>query len=289
MSDTLRSVTAEERAAFAADGVVWLRGALDAAVVHAMAEPVQRALASTAAADLSAMGRALEDAGEVVLRTGPSAGSFVSGVDHWREISEFAAFACASELPRLIAELLGSDHLWLYEDSVLVKEPGASERTAWHQDLGYFHVDGDQLATTWCPLDVVSPETGAVRYVRGSHRWDATYRPNLFVSTMAIPGTEGLTVPDVDALEAAGECEVITFSTEPGDVVVHHARTLHAAGPNTSATTRRRAISVRYCGDDARTHLRPGAPLKAHQRDWTNGTALTGPDHPMVWPVGARG
>ena len=68
----------------------------------------------------------------------------------------------------------------------------------------YFHVDGEQLCTTWCPLDPVGAETGAVRYARGSHRWDAIYRPNLFVSTMPIPGTEGELVPDVDALAAAG-------------------------------------------------------------------------------------
>ena len=71
---------------------------------------------------------------------------------------------------------------------MLVKEPGAVERTAWHQDLGYFHVDGEQLATTWCPLDRVDARDGAVRYVVGSHRWPSRYRPNLFVSTDADPG-----------------------------------------------------------------------------------------------------
>ena len=94
-------------------------------------------------------------------------------------------------------------------------------------------------------------------------------------------------MPDIDALAAAGEVDILTFATTPGDVVVHHARTLHAAGGNRSATTRRRAISVRYCGDDARTFLRPGAPAKAHQREWSNGTPLAAvdrADHPRVWP-----
>lgn len=134
--------------------------------------------------------------------------------------------------------------------------------------------------TTWCPLDCVGPETGAVRYARGSHRWDAVYRPNLFVSTMPIPGTEGELVPDVDALASA---EVLTFETEPGDVVVHHARTLHAAGGNRSSSTRRRAISVRYCGDDARVLIRTGAPLKAYQRGIADGATLVSPDCPVVW------
>lgn len=279
-----RPVTTAERDAFREDGVVCLRAALDPEVLRAMEGAVETALGSRAMADLSEMGRALEASGETVLRDGEPRGTFASGVDHWRELPEFEEFACRSALPGLIAAVLETDYLWLYEDSVLVKEPGTVERTAWHQDLGYFHVDGDQLATTWCPLDSVSPETGAVHYVRGSHRWTATFRPNLFVSPMTIPGTAGEVVPDIDALAAAGECEIVTFSTEPGDVVVHHARTLHAAGPNTSAITRRRAISVRYCGDDARTLIRPGALMKAHQQTWTGGARLNGPDHPQVWP-----
>ena len=280
--------TPGEIATFATDGVVCLPGALDPAVVHAMEQPVEHVLASTAVADLSEMGRVLETAGEQVPRASAGTvtpGAFASGVDHWREHADFAEFACRSALPRLVAGLLRSEQLWLYEDSVLVKEPGAREHTVWHQDLGYFHVDGDQLATTWSPLDPVTAETGAVRYVVGSHRWPSTYRPNLFVSPMAIPGTEGEEIPDVDALAAAGECEIVTFTTAPGDVVVHHARTLHGAGPNTSGTTRRRAISVRYCGDDARTLVRPGAPRKAHQAGWTDGAPLGDPDHPRVWPA----
>ena len=274
-----RHVTDAERAAFATDGVVCLRAALDPAAVAAMSEPVETALASRAMADLSGLG------GDAT-----AGGKFAGGVDHWKEQPEFAAFACTGDLPRLVAELLGTPDLWLYEDSVLVKEPNTPARTMWHQDLGYFHVTGEQLATTWCPLDPATPESGAVRYVRGSHRWDATYRPNLFVTEDLIPGTEGEVVPDVDALVAAGDAEVVTFDTVPGDVVVHHARTLHAAGGNTSATTRRRVISVRYVGADARTKIRPGAPRKSHQEAWSDGspfTVMTAADHPQVWPVAA--
>lgn len=272
-----RHVTDAERAAFAADGVVCLRAALDPASVAAMAGPVEAALTSRATADLSGLG------GEAT-----AGGKFAGGVDHWKEQPEFAAFARVGDLPRLVAELLETPELWLYEDSVLVKEPNTPARTMCHQDLGYFHVTGEQLATTWCPLDPTTPESGAVRYVRGSHRWDATYRPNLFVIDDPIPGTEGEVVPDVDALVDAGEAEVITFSTQPGDVVVHHARTLHAAGGNSSATTRRRAISVRYVGADARTLVRPGAPKKPHQETWSDGasfTAVGDTDHPQVWPA----
>ena len=169
-----------------------------------MASPVEAALLAKESADLSEMGRALAAAGESVPTDGDASGStgrFVSGVDHWRSQPEFRAFAADSALPAIVGALLRATKVNLYEDSVLVKEPGALERTVWHQDLSYFHVDGDQLCTTWCPLDPTGrrERRGAVR-TRGSHRWDEVYRPNLFVSTMPIPGTEGELVPDVDAL-----------------------------------------------------------------------------------------
>jgi ectoine hydroxylase-related dioxygenase (phytanoyl-CoA dioxygenase family) len=288
MAEPLRAVTPEEVDAFWADGVVCLRAVLDPEVVLAMAAPVEQALRSKESADLSEMGRALADAGEDVATDGESTGRFVSGVDHWRSQPEFLEFASASGLAAVAGALLRATKVNLYEDSVLVKEPGARERTVWHQDLSYFHVDGEQLCTTWVPLDATGPDTGAVRYARGSHRSDAVYRPNLFVSPMPIPGTEGELVPDVDALAASGDAEVLTFATEPGEVVVHHARTLHAAGGNRSATTRRRAISVRYCGDDARVLRRTGAPMKAYQQAVTDGAVLDSPDCPVVWrSVGA--
>ena len=275
-------------AEFRVRGVVCVRSVLDPEVLVSMQDPVERALTSRATADLSEMGRHLAAAGETVLTDGAGRGRFVSGVDHWRTQPEFLEFAQSAPLVTLVSALLESSALWLYEDSVLVKEPGTAQRTAWHQDLGYFHLDGHQLATTWCPLDRVTPETGAVQYVIGSHHWPSVYRPNLFVSPMTIPGTAGDEVPDIDAMAAAGECEVVSFSTEPGDVVIHHARTLHAAGPNTSPVTRRRAISVRYCGDDARTFVRPGAPRKAHQEAWIDGQVLDPVEHPQVGPVPRR-
>ena len=76
-----------------------------------------------------------------------------------------------------------------------MKEPGALERTVWHQDLAYFHVDGDQLCTTWCPLDPTDAENGAVRYARGSHRWDARVPAEPVREHDADPGDRGRARP----------------------------------------------------------------------------------------------
>jgi len=75
--------------------------------------------------------------------------------------------------------------VWLSEDSVLVKEPGSEEKTAWHQDMAYFALTNDNAATTWVPLDPVTATTGAVRYVAGSHRDRTKFRPGTFVTDVA--------------------------------------------------------------------------------------------------------
>ncbi|MCU0267594.1 MAG: phytanoyl-CoA dioxygenase family protein [Acidimicrobiales bacterium] len=274
-AEPLRPVTAEEIARFRDDGVVCLRGIVPVTLVRAMEEPVERVLGSGEAPDLA-----------VLAPDGEATAAFFGGVDHWRSDGDFRALACDSPLPAIAAALLGSSGIWLYEDSLLVKEPGSSLRTEFHTDAGYFHVAGDQVCTFWVPLDPASAESGAVSFVRGSHRWPVDYRPNLFVTDEPIPGTDGEPVPDVLGDPTLAE-RLVTFELGPGDLTVHHYRTLHGAPANRSADRRRRAISVRYCGDDARYHLRPGAPRKPHQHAVHDGDPLGGPDCPQVWPPAA--
>jgi hypothetical protein len=41
---------------------------------------------------------------------------------------------------------------------------------------------------------------------------------------------------------------------------------------------------VRYCGDDARYRIRPGAPTKPHHANVRDGDPLGDADCPRVWP-----
>jgi ectoine hydroxylase-related dioxygenase (phytanoyl-CoA dioxygenase family) len=272
-----RDVTTDEIAAFHRDGVVCLPGMLDPASVAPLGGAIDALLGEPEMADLTGM------TGTAPADPSARAGRFRAGVDHWRTQPALRAFASESALPAAVGALLRTTRVTLWEDSVLVKEPGTREHTVWHQDLGYFNVEGEQLCTTWVPLDPVTAATGAMQFARGSHTWDRSFRPNFFVTDDPIPGTEGDIVPDVDELAARGEVEILCFELGPGDLTVHHARTLHAAGANTSTTTRRRAVSVRYCGDDARYRLRAGMLPKAHHADLRDGDALGDPESPVVW------
>lgn len=270
-----RPVTDSEVETFWRDGVVCLRGILSVDWVARLEQAVDRYIASEAAFSLSSFGA--QDGGK---EPRPRA-HFYGGTDHWKNDGDCRAFACDSPLPAIAGRLLRATRINLYEDSILAKEPGAVERTAFHQDLAYFHVEGTQVCTTWTPLDPVTRETGALQFVRGSHLWKKAYRPNFFVTTEAMPDTEGEVAPDFHADRR--DADMLCFDMQPGDVSVHHALTLHGADGNASSTVRRRAMSVRYCGDDARYRLRRGAPRKPHHDLVNPGDPLDHPDCPRVW------
>jgi ectoine hydroxylase-related dioxygenase (phytanoyl-CoA dioxygenase family) len=268
----LRPITDDEVETFWRDGVVALRGVLSTEWTTALAAPMERA---SGRGEMVDMGQ-LSDAAD------PAAPAFAAGVDHWRHDDTFRAFALESPLGPIVARLLRSEHLWLWEDSVLIKEPGSPFATRFHTDAGYFHLSGDQIATTWVPLDPSSPANGMVQWLRGSHRDTVEYRPNLFVTDEPIAGTEGDVVPDVLGTPELAE-RLISFELEPGDMTVHHARTLHGAPPNTSSV-RRRAVSVRYCGDDSRYLHRAGLPTRAGLDQVRDGDPVGPPWCPPAWP-----
>lgn len=278
-STPLRRVSDKEVATFWTDGVVHLPSILPKIWLDYLADPIQAAVADrSSTTNLSAL-RA-----DLMASNSDDHGGFFSGVDHWRHDPAFAAFATESPLPAIAGAVLDAEDIYLYEDSVLVKEPGTKESTVLHQDLGYFHLEGDRICTTWAPLDPVDDETGALSYLRGSHLDEQVHQPNWFVTDAPLPGTRGDPIPPTDD----NDDRFITFDVQPGDVVVHHAATLHRAGPNRSVDRRRRAVSVRYCGDGVRHLLRPGAPTKPHHDVAANPVRSGDPvaDHPgcpLVW------
>jgi len=135
----------------------------------------------------------------------------------------------------------------------------------------------------------VTEVNGGLQFIKGSHRWGKRYRPNHFVTDRPMDDTEGEIVPDFHADRR--DRVILQFDMQPGDVTVHHCRTLHGAPENASPTMRRRALSVRYCGDDARYRIRRGVPQKPHHAGVADGDALDHPDCPVVWngaPIALR-
>lgn len=180
-------------------------------------------------------------------------GRFFDDYCNWTRIEAFQQAITQSPVAEVAADLMGSDRVQMFHDHVLVKEPGTSMATPWHQDGPYYFVEGQQTISFWSPLDAVTD--ASLRCVAGSHKWEKEVLPTRWVSEADFFPDEGqyMAVPDPDAEGMT----VREYAMQPGDAVAFNYRTLHGARGNTS-TSRRRAFSLRLVGEDARYVERPG-------------------------------
>ena len=181
------------------------------------------------------------------------AGRFFDDYCNWTRIPEFEHVIRTSRAGEVAADLMGSDSVQVFHDHVLVKEPGTSKPTPWHQDAPYYFVEGAHTVSFWSPLDPVTE--ASLRCVAGSHLWEKPVLPTRWLSEEDFyPDAEAYQpVPDPDALAM----DIREWDMEPGDAVAFNFGVLHGARGN-EAATRRRAFSLRLVGDDARFVERPG-------------------------------
>jgi 2-oxoglutarate-dependent dioxygenase len=129
------------------------------------------------------------------------------------------------------------------------KPPGIGQATPPHQDGYYFHLSPCEAVTGWLALEDVDDENGCIHYVRGSHR-DAAFRPH--GQTGVLGFSQGIT----DFGTAADRAGEVAFPGPAGTFLMHHAKTVHWAGANRSATRSRRALGFIYYAARARPDIR---------------------------------
>jgi ectoine hydroxylase-related dioxygenase (phytanoyl-CoA dioxygenase family) len=232
-------ISEAEIAAFQRDGAVVVRGVFTDWVAT-MAEGVARNMA---------------EPGPYASENAVTEGRFFDDYCNWQRIPEFEQVVRDSPAAELAARAMRSDRAQFFHDHVLVKEPGTPKPTPWHADAPYYFVTGSQTVSLWVPLDPV--REASLRFIAGSHRWDKLIRPVRWANDSDFyEGTTDWTpVPDPDADPAANR--ILEWPMEPGDAVLFDFRTAHGARGN-AGTTRRRALSLRWLGDDARYVERPG-------------------------------
>ncbi|MBA8906080.1 phytanoyl-CoA dioxygenase family protein [Aminobacter ciceronei] len=190
-------------------------------------------------------------------------GRFFDDYCNWQRIPEFEDVIRSSEAAEVAADLMRSRTVQLFHDHVLVKEPGTSKPTPWHQDSPYYFVEGEQTISFWSPLDPV--REASLRCVAGSHQWAKPVLPTRWLSEQNFyPDADAyMPVPDPDAEGMT----IMEWAMEPGDAVAFNYKTLHGARGN-QTQSRRRAFSLRLLGDDARYVERPGRtspPFPGHE------------------------
>lgn len=266
-------------AAYRADGAAVLRNVLSPHWIQRLRVMIDRVLARPTANGLE------------FAAGGP--GRFYGDYFLWLTDPDMRALVFDSPLADLAQALMGSAKVDFFYDQLLVKEPGTDKRTPWHHDLPYWPIRGEQVVSLWVPFDRATSANGVVAYVKGSHRWGQWYRPPTFTGKTRFDdlyAEGGLPpVPDIDA--EAERHTLLSWDVEPGDVIAHHPLVLHGAPGNATTGERRRAIALRFTGDDVVYDPRPGTFLETpglRERlppvGLAPGDALSGPLFPRLRP-----
>jgi ectoine hydroxylase-related dioxygenase (phytanoyl-CoA dioxygenase family) len=170
---------------------------------------------------------------------------FFQDLCNWQRIAPYEDFVRHSKAAAVAASLMQSRTARFFHDHVLVKEPGSSIRTPWHQDGSYYCAGGPRTVSLWIPLDPVAHDI-SLQCVAGSHLWGVSHRAKRFDGSDLYEGDDTTEMPDIDA--RAGEYRILSWALDPGDAVAFDFRTAHGAAANTS-TAIRRVFSARWIGD----------------------------------------
>ena len=263
-------ITEEQIEQFNQDGAIALRQVVQPAMLEALAEAIEDDIRSP---------------GPFFHGYESDEGKFHGNLRLWESHSTFRQLCLDSQFPAIAQAFFGSRKVNLLYDQLFVKESNMNQRTRWHNDQPYWPIRGWQVLSIWVALDKTDSSNGRVEFVRGSHRWDRWFQPEVFGKTDSIVqyerNPEYEDIPDIEA-DRDGY-DIISWDLEPGDCYVFHAMTVHGAGGNQTASRRRRGYTVRYTGDDVVYHphvatskpllndaLAPGGPMDSNR-------------YPVVW------
>ncbi|MCC7274423.1 MAG: phytanoyl-CoA dioxygenase family protein [Alphaproteobacteria bacterium] len=262
--------TDDDIRAYREDGAVCLRGAVAPQWLAKLAAGVERNL---------------REPGPFARRYTPDGrpGLFFGDYCDWRRIAEYEAVLRDAPLAAIAGRLMGSSKVNLFHEHVLVKEPGTEERTPWHHDQPYYVVDGADIVSLWIPLDPVARAT-SVEFIAGSHRWGRWYTPRRFADGRDHPAQQKDFVPVPDIEAERDRHRILGWAMAPGDLIAFHGLTLHGA-PGNATHDRRRVVSARWTGDDARYVLREGfmSPPPPETDAPAVGAPMDSPVFPVVW------
>jgi len=131
-------------------------------------------------------------------------------------------------------QLLGSNVVmpFAHHNCVMTKQPRFSSDTLWHQDIRYWSYTRPELISLWVALGEERPENGCLYVIPGTHRlqFDRSRLDELLFLRPELPENRKL----ID--------QRVAVELTPGDLLLFHCRTLHAAGKNLTDQTKMSAV-----------------------------------------------
>jgi phytanoyl-CoA hydroxylase len=147
-------------------------------------------------------------------------------LDAYARDPAFSARATAPAVRRWMQGYFGEGVLMsrAHHNCLMTKHPRYGSLTGWHRDIRYWSFAEDNLVSVWMALGAENIENGALWLVPGSHRlrFDA----------------ERFDAARFFRADLADNAEIIRDAVSPtlapGDALLFHCNTLHAAGQNRS-------------------------------------------------------
>lgn len=136
--------------------------------------------------------------------------------------------------PQALAESLLGTEVEAVNLQFFNKPPGIGKPTPPHQDGYFFKLNPPLAVTMWMALEAVDLENGCIHYVKGSHK--TGMRAHRSTGTLGF--SQGIYDYGTEL-----DCEnEVAQPAEPGDLLAHHALTIHHATGNDSPSRSRRAL-----------------------------------------------
>lgn len=212
-----KSILSDQQIAqFHRDGYLILRGLFDAEEMH-----ILRTAAKTDAA-LKANAYEVADGQGTAVK-----------LALWNKAGE-NIYGMVARCPRIVdtMEALLGDEVYHYHSKMSIKEPLVGGAWNWHQDYGYWYLNGclfPDMGSAFIAVDPNTRENGCMQVLRGSHKLGRVEHGKFGDQTGADPErvANARKVMDLDYAELA-----------PGDVLFFHGNTLHASDQNQSPNPR---------------------------------------------------
>jgi len=142
-----------------------------------------------------------------------------------------------------VEDVLGPDIL-CWNTNFFIKEARDPAFVSWHQDSTYWGLEPADVLTAWVALSDAPVESGAMKFIPGSHKWQQLEHRDTFHAHNLLTRGQEIAV-------AVDEKEAVYVPLRAGEFSLHHIRLAHASAPNTTAD-RRIGLAIRYIP----THVR---------------------------------
>lgn len=189
-------------------------------------------------------------------------------VNTWRDHGIMAKYVLHPRFAGLAKQLSGASGIRLFHDHALLKMPGDSKSTPWHQDAPYWPmdpIDGPSWKgplSIWIALDDVDESNGCMMFVPSSHTVGKLTGIDLVHPQDLFQQAKHTHIP---------EKRPIVVCMKAGSCTFHNGLTFHYAHANTTDRPRR-VLAIIYMPD--------GTTYSGNKHVVTDGNDLT-PGRPL--------